>query len=108
MARSRNLKIKEMAHLEQQIRGYHVLHQREREQIQGLRMELAHRSMQSDPVDTAADRIWADLLHNREVPPTRRRCSIESPVWRREIHDISPAACQVISQILSLPGDCLL
>jgi hypothetical protein len=69
MARSRNLKIKEMTQLEQRVKGYHLLHQRKREQIQELRMELAHRSMQSDPLDTAADRIWADFLNNRGVPP---------------------------------------
>jgi hypothetical protein len=108
MARSGNLTIKEMAHLEQQVRGYYLLHQREREQIQELRTELAHRSMQPDSLDTAADRIWTDLLHNRDVPPIRRRHSIESLVWGREILAISSAAYQIISQILPLPSDHLL
>jgi hypothetical protein len=108
MARLRNLKLKETAHLEQQGRGYHLLQQRERAQIQELRIELAHRSMQLDPLDMAADRIWADLLHNHDVPPTRRRYFIESLVWAREIHHIWPAAYQVISQISPLSDDCLL
>jgi hypothetical protein len=42
LARSRNFKIKENAHLEQQVRGYQLLVQKEGEYIQMLRMVLAH------------------------------------------------------------------
>jgi hypothetical protein len=70
-------------------------------------MELADQCRQSDPLDTSADRIWADLLFNREVSPKRRRYSVESLFFSREIHDIS-AAYQVISRILPLPSDRLL
>jgi hypothetical protein len=69
IARSRKLKIKEMTPLGQQVRGHHLLHQREREQIQELRVELAHKSVQPDPLDTTAGRIWADFLYNRDLPP---------------------------------------
>jgi hypothetical protein len=79
MARSRNLKIKEMTQLEQQVRGYHFLHQREREQTQELRMELAHRYIQPDPLDTAADRIWADFLHNCDFPPQEADVRLNRP-----------------------------
>jgi hypothetical protein len=33
LARSRNLKIKEIAHLEQQVRGYQLVYQQEHERI---------------------------------------------------------------------------
>jgi hypothetical protein len=58
-----------------------------------------------DPLNTTADRIWADLLYNRGFHPTRRRYSGETLVWGRETCDILAAAYQIISQILPLPGD---
>jgi hypothetical protein len=98
----RNLKIMEIVHLKQEIRGCQLLHQRAREQIQDLRMTVAHRCMQPDPLDIAADRTWADLLYNCDVHPTRHRYSVESLISGREIHDISAAAYQVISQIFRI------
>jgi hypothetical protein len=67
-----NLKIKGVAHLEQQIRGYQLLHQNERRQISELQAELANRYIPPDPLQTPADQIWVDLFRNREVHPTER------------------------------------
>jgi hypothetical protein len=108
LACSMNLKIKGVVHLEQQIRGYQLLHQNERRQISELQAELANRYMLPDPLQIHADQILADLFRNREVHPTKRQYLFESRVWAREIHDISVAAYQVPSGILPLPSDRLL
>jgi hypothetical protein len=108
IARFMKSKITGIRHLEQQIRGYQLPHQRERDEILALRTELAHRSARPDSFATAANRIWADLLQNCGVPPKKRRYSFESLVWGREMHDISTAAYEVMSRILPLPSDRLL
>jgi hypothetical protein len=101
-------KITGTRHLEQQVRGYQLLHQREHDEILALRTELAHQPARSNSFATAADRIWADLLQNRGVPPKQRRYSFESVVWGPEMHDTSAAAYEVMSGILPLPSDRLL
>jgi hypothetical protein len=108
LARLTNLKIKGVAHLEQQIRGYQLLHQNERRQISELQAEPANQYIPPDPLQTPANQIWADPFRNREVHPNKWRCSFESLAWAREIHDISAAAYQVPSGILPLPNDRLL
>jgi hypothetical protein len=72
LARPMNLKIKGVVHLEQQIRGYQLLHQNERWQISELQAGLANRYIPPDPLQTPADQTWADLFRNREVHPTKR------------------------------------
>jgi hypothetical protein len=104
LARSVNLKIKGVGHLEQQMRGYQLLRQNERGQISELQAELANRYIPPDPLQTPADQIWADIFRNREVHPTKRRYSFESLAWACEIHDISAAAYQMLSGILPLPS----
>jgi hypothetical protein len=104
IAHSVNLKIKGVAHLEQQIRGHQLLYQNERRQISEPQAELANRYIPPDPRQTPADQIWADLFRNREVHPTKRQYSFESLAWAREIHDISAAAYQVLSGIVPLPS----
>jgi hypothetical protein len=49
-ARSTNLKIKGVAHLEQQIRAHQLLHQNERRQISELQAKLANRYIPPDPL----------------------------------------------------------
>jgi hypothetical protein len=97
-------KITGIRHLEQQVRGYQLLYQRERDEILALLTELSHRSARQDSFATAADRTWAGLLQNHGVPPKQRRYLFESLVWGREMHDIS-AAYEVISGILPLSSD---
>jgi hypothetical protein len=108
LARLMNLKIKGVAHLEQQVRGYQLLHQHERRQISELQAQSANRYIPPDPLQTPADQSWADLFRNHEVYPTKRRYSYESLAWACEIHDVSAAAYQVLSGILPLPSDRLL
>jgi hypothetical protein len=59
LGRSMNLKIKGVAHLGQQIRGYQVFHQNERRQTSELQAKLVNRYILSDPLQTPADQIWA-------------------------------------------------
>jgi hypothetical protein len=108
LALSMYLKIKDVAHLEQQIRGEQLLCQNKCRQISEIQAELANRYIPPDPLQTPAHQIWADLFRNREVHPTKRRYSFESLAWAREIHDISAAAYQVLSGTLLLPSDRLL
>jgi hypothetical protein len=62
LTRSTKLKIKGVAHLGQQIRGYQLLHQNERRQISELQAELANRDIAPDPLQTLADQIRADFF----------------------------------------------
>jgi hypothetical protein len=62
LARSMNLKIKGVAHLEQQIRGYQLLDQNECRQISELQAEFANRYIPLDPLQTPAGQIWADIF----------------------------------------------
>jgi hypothetical protein len=55
LKRSMNLQIKDVAHFEQQIRGYHLLHQNKRRQISELQPELANQYIPPDPLQTPAD-----------------------------------------------------
>jgi hypothetical protein len=81
LARSRNLKIKKITHLDSHVRGYQLLHRRKDEKVQELRMALAYRCTQFNPLDMTANKIETDLLHTRQIKPTRCRYSIESLVW---------------------------
>jgi hypothetical protein len=99
-------KITRIRHLEQQVKGYQLLRQRESNEILTLRTELTHRSVRPDSFATAADQsVRADLLQNCGVPPKQRRYSFESLVWGREMHDISATASEVMPGILPLPSD---
>jgi hypothetical protein len=71
LARSMNLKIKGVVHLEQQIRGYELLHQNEHRQISELQAELANRYILPNLLQTPADQIWADLFETaRFIQPS--------------------------------------
>jgi hypothetical protein len=65
-------------------------------------------SSTSDPLETSIDRIFTDLNQNREQAPSRRRHSLDTLRWAREIVTESPATYRTIRRILPLPSERLL
>jgi hypothetical protein len=48
------------------------------------------------PLQSPADRIFLEITRNRTRHPNGRRYSVETLAWSREIHDISPRACEIV------------
>jgi hypothetical protein len=64
--------------------------------------------LDSRPIRHIQDRIFTDFNRNREQAPSRRRYSLDTLTWPREIVIESPAAYGTIGRILPLPSERLL
>jgi hypothetical protein len=61
-----------------------------------------------DSFEKSIDRIFTDLIQDREQVPSRRRYSLNTLTWALEIVTESPAADRTMRRIFPLPSERLL
>jgi hypothetical protein len=103
----RRLKIKaaETRLLKAQIHAYQVNLKHANEAMQRLEDDLAKLHQERESMQflkSPADRIIAAIRQNSNCPPQGRRDSLETLVWARGIHDISPSMWIWISEVTSI------
>lgn len=110
-ARQLKLKAGAISVLKAQLRANQTNLKRANATIQRLEAELSDlREEQTSlrPFTSPADRILADILENAQRHPNGRRYSLETLIWGRRVHDISPHAWRAVRKVLPLPGKRLL
>jgi hypothetical protein len=81
------------------------------EKIASLTDELARSidaKMEIDAIESPVDRIFNDVLRNRNRSPDRRHYSRDTLIWARQVYDASPIARTVVRKMLPLSSERIL
>jgi hypothetical protein len=109
-ARILGLKSMQITVIRQNLNSYRAPARKQTQAIKELEDQIRDMRMCStpDPFKTSIDRTMTDLNQSKEQAPSRRRYSLDTLAWAREIVTESPADSRTIRRILALPSERLL